>query len=125
MAFADHNAAKFAGWFSRRHQSAEAHLAVKEANRLRSDEKYASAYARQAETAKLSPGQKLARLDQKFGKGLGATQERARLAGRIENARVEREKAQRKVEADKARIEAKRAKRDEKSQRDDKSQGSK
>ena len=117
MAFSDHNAARVAGWFSRKHQSAEAHLAVKEANRERSAEKYASALARQAETAKLSPGQKLARLDQKFGKGLGASQERARLIKRIDDARVEREKAQRKVEADKARADAKKANksRDEKS----------
>lgn len=39
-----------------------------------------AAEARQAESDKLSPKQRLARLDERLGAGVGAKQERARLA---------------------------------------------
>lgn len=45
----------------------------------RKAQRRAEAEARNAEHAKLSPAQKLAKLDRRFGFDLGATKERARL----------------------------------------------
>lgn len=45
--------------------------------------KRAAAEQRQAEAAKLTPEQRLARLDELFGPGLGATKERIKLHQRI------------------------------------------
>lgn len=42
-----------------------------------------AAEARQAESNKLSPQQRLARLDEQFGPGLGAKKERAKLAALV------------------------------------------
>lgn len=78
MAFSSHQEAKLNGFFSRRHQSAEAHFAVREANKLRTDAKYEGASARQAASDRLSTVQKIARLPK-----TGAVRERARLEKRL------------------------------------------
>ena len=59
--------------------------------KLRSDLKQKrrdEAAARQAECDKLSPEERLARLDKLFGKGEGAKRERARLLARIEKSNL-------------------------------------
>ena len=49
----------------------------------RKEERRAEAKKRQAAYNKLTPAQKLAKLDAKFGKGQGAQKQRARLAERM------------------------------------------
>lgn len=51
--------------------------------RTRKEQRRADAQERQAEAAKRTPEEQLARLDLKFGPGLGAKKERAKLAARI------------------------------------------
>lgn len=83
MAFADHAAAKLAGWFSRKHRTNEVHSANSEANQNRLAAKYDGAYARQAASRKLTPAQKLAKLP-----ATGATRERAKLTARVAAMKV-------------------------------------
>lgn len=56
-------------------------------NKVRLAERRASAAVRQAAAALLTPQQKLAKLDQSFGVGVGAKRERARLAEQIKTPR--------------------------------------
>lgn len=65
------------------------------------------AMARQAAYAELSPKQKLAALDAKFGKGLGAARERARIEASMKKAEA---KAEAETKADEKKAEAKAAK---------------
>jgi hypothetical protein len=68
--------AKKEHWFSRRHQTSDAHLTVKAAR----EERRAKQRARV--NVVRTPSQQLAELDRRLGVGVGATKERARLAAR-------------------------------------------
>lgn len=76
---------KSKGWFSRRHQTAEAHQAAvgkylaehgRTARKQGADE-------RNAYRASLSPAQQLIELDRRLGNGVGAVKERARLSALV------------------------------------------
>jgi hypothetical protein len=54
-------------------------------NKIRREERRVSAAARQAAHAQLTPEQKLAKLDERLGKGVGAARERTRLLDLIKN----------------------------------------
>jgi hypothetical protein len=83
MAFADHAAAKSAGWFSRKYRTNEVHSANSQANQDRLAAKFHSAFARQESARKLSDAQRLAKLP-----ATGATKERAKLTARIAAAKT-------------------------------------
>jgi hypothetical protein len=53
-------------------------------NKIRKEERRASAAERQAAHAQLSPEQKLASLDQRLGAGVGAVKERARILRQLQ-----------------------------------------
>jgi hypothetical protein len=55
-------------------------------NRIRLDERRASAAERAAAHAQLTPQQKLAKLDARLGEGVGAVRERARLMKELAKA---------------------------------------
>lgn len=84
MAFSTHADAKAAGWFSRKHRTNELHLVASEAKATRFATKIEGARARQAESNKLSPAQKLARLPKD-----GAKKERAKLLARLSAPKAE------------------------------------
>lgn len=65
--------AKKAHWFSRRHQTADAHLEAKALREARRDK------SRQRVPVKRTPQQQLNELDRRLGVGVGAVRERARL----------------------------------------------
>lgn len=63
-------------------------------NRQRYEERRKEARARQIESDKLSPKQRLINLDRKYGKGKGAKRERTRLLAQIEAAKQAKEEKQ-------------------------------
>ena len=80
--------ARSAGWFSRRHQTNEAHSAAVQERAAKT-----SAQRREADCVQLgaesrTPEQQLAKLDARLGKGVGATRERAKLLKEIANGRL-------------------------------------
>jgi|SRR5581483_11586669 len=87
MGFSSHAEAKQNHWFSRKHQAADAHVAVREANEARFMQKFDDAQHRAHEARNRKPEEQLARLDKMFGKGVGAQRERVKLARRIEVAK--------------------------------------
>lgn len=76
------NEQKPAGWFSRRHSTREAHeeAVARHANK---EDKRSEARLRKERSDALTPKQRLAQLDERLGKGVGATKERARLKKQI------------------------------------------
>jgi hypothetical protein len=72
-------------------------------DRGRIEQRREEAKVRQAESDTLTPEQRLARLDEKFGKGQGAVKERAKLLAAIEKVKQEQAiKAAKKEKAEKA-----------------------
>ena len=71
-------------WFSRRHPTAEAHIAAQHRKEAEEQEYWERVAARIAERAKRTPAQQIAVLDKRLGKNKGARKERARLATLME-----------------------------------------
>jgi hypothetical protein len=94
------------GNFSRRHKTGAAHAAAVQ-NRLSQEQAQLEAQAqREAEAAQRTPQEQIKRLDALLGKGQGAKRERARLAVKIEAAKLEAKQEAHK-EADKVKAKAK------------------
>lgn len=81
--------------FSRRHMTAEAHIAAQHAREERVNRWLEVMATNEAERAKRTDAQQLALLDKRLGKGKGAKKERARLVARIE-AKKAKKKARKK-----------------------------
>jgi hypothetical protein len=77
--------AKQPGWFSRRSRTAEQHTKARESRELKTSLKISNAQERQLEYSKLSAEEKISLLNERFGEGLGAAKERARLIKVIGN----------------------------------------
>lgn len=67
------------GWFSRRHQTGEAHADARRAREEKRTARFRSAKERQEAAAQREPQEQLRRLDERLGVGVGAKKERARL----------------------------------------------
>lgn len=72
-----------AGWFSKRHQTNEAHLKARAIREARVQEQMEAFEEREEAARKRTPQEQLKRLNDMFGVGQGAKKERAKLARRI------------------------------------------
>lgn len=77
------NESRKPGWFSRRHSTREAHEQAVATHATKADRQL-DAGARRVDTEGLTPQERLARLDKRLGKGVGAVKERTRLQIQIE-----------------------------------------
>jgi len=74
------------GYFSRRHKTAEAHIAAQRERERKEQEQDQMHRRIEVARANRSPAEQLATLDKRLGKGKGAKKERARLKAAIESA---------------------------------------
>ncbi len=77
--FSNREEAKKAGWFSRRHQEPQAHLATQKKYRDKQGDKEARIRLAQEDRDKRTSYQQILILDKRLGKGKGAKKERERL----------------------------------------------
>lgn len=75
--------AKKAGWFSRRHETAEAQSNMRQAREAKRVAKLQDRQKCEEDAAHRSPQEQLRRLDERLGVGVGATKERVRLKALI------------------------------------------
>lgn len=73
------------GWFSRRHETREAHKTAKERHQKFQQDKVQLAKVNRIARQQRTAMQQLALLDQRLGVGVGARKERARLQKFIDN----------------------------------------
>ena len=83
---------KPSGWFSRRYQSNEAHLAAQQAKMERVQDQILDSIERDEAAKNRTPEEQLARLDKMLGKGKGAKKERARLKKKIQDRKNRKKK---------------------------------
>ena len=85
--FASHSEARSNNWFSRRHQTSEAHVNACALKAADLEYKARDDIARTVAYSKRAPQEQLTILDTRFGLGNGAVRERAKLKARIEAAK--------------------------------------
>lgn len=84
----DYVSNKKKGWFSKRYQTAGAHLKAKEMKMQRVDEQVRFAVQRESERRQRTPEEQITLLDERLGRGIGAKKERGRLNQQIADAKA-------------------------------------